>query len=694
MNEISTIHYKWFCILGLVLIISSGVLLFKESMPEWKTHQKVCKRIQLTRLQAEIDKWNADVSNPAAEDNLKRLRLIKGQLEQRGTKIQQVVLDSLNRIDRCTSCHIGIEDKRLRDLKVPYKTHSRKYLFWHSVKKFGCTVCHGGQGLATNFIDAAHGDIKHWDKPLTPKVLLQTSCGKCHLDKTVPYASLLSDGREALERYGCYGCHEVQRYSEEVKPSLSLDRLGDKVKREWLIKWLENPGDYLEKAKMPQFRFSQDEIVALTEFLMSSKEKDGLSIIKGDGDYERGGRLFRESRCISCHSIYGKGGVLAPELGNVASKVRKGWLPLFLRNVHYYQPRVEMLQYNFTEQDVLDIAEYMMEEFYSEEEIEEGEDEGLESELNETKVTKDSPKELIENGRELFIKYGCFGCHDRTGIEMQAKVGPELKAIGSKDEEQLEFGNVEDVKRSIENYIFSKIKDPHAFDDNAKMPQFNLSDEDLIKLTFALLSLTKEEIPINYRVFEKRKTKFNPQGQFGLLFRKYRCYSCHEVFGTGGELSTVALDMTGSRVKKEWLFRYLKKPYAVRPIVTPRMPRFKMTDDESMYMTDYISAVFVDDSIPENFERNFLPDDINRGKRLFEEKGCISCHILGKGGGYVGPQLNGVGSRLKPGWIFKWLLNPQMFIPDTIEPNHGFSEDEARVLSAYLSNMKQVDKSP
>lgn len=656
-----------FAVLGIFSIGTFYLVLRSEYTQEWKKYQNEFELISKDVTQ------DVDKSNPKV--------------------IKQIVLDKLKRIDRCTTCHLGIDNNKLKYPKQPFKSHSGQYLVWHPIEKYGCTICHEGQGLATNYRDAAHNQIPHWEKTMIPAGLTQISCGKCHLDKDIPHAPLLSDGRKLLETYGCYGCHEVQRYSEEVKPALSLDRLGDKVKREWLIKWLKNPRDYLKDAKMPQFRFSPDEIVALTEFLMSSKERDGSSIIKGKGDYDRGGRLFRESRCISCHRVNGKGGELAPELGNIASKVKKRWLPLFLKNVHHYQPRIKMLQYNFPEQDALDIAEYMMEEFYFEEEIEEegeageeGEDER--TELNETKVTEDTQKELIENGKELFIKYGCFGCHDRTGIEKQAKVGPDLRAIGSKDAEQLEFGNVKDVKRSIENYIFLKIKDPRTFDDSAKMPQFNLSDADLVKLTLALLSNTREEIPISYRVFEKRKTKFNPQGQFGLLFRKYRCYSCHEIFGTGGELSTVALDMTGSKIKKEWLFRYLKKPYAVRPIVTPRMPRFRMTDEEAHYVTDYISSVFVDDSIPEDFERNFLPGDLDRGKRLFEENGCIACHILGKGGGYVGPQLNDVGSRLKSGWIFKWLLNPQLYKPDTIEPNYGFSEDEARALSAYLSSLK------
>ncbi len=621
---------------------------------------------------------------------------VVGQREP--NEIKQVVVDKLKRIDRCTTCHLGSDNDKFECSEQPFKSHSGKYLIWHPIEKYGCTVCHEGQGLATNYEDAAHKQVPHWEKTMIPIGLTQISCGKCHLGKNVPYASLLSDGRKALERYGCYGCHDIQRYGEELKPAFSLDRLGDKVERKWLIKWLKNPTDYLEKAKMPRFSLSQDEISALTEFLLSSRDKESLSIAEGEGDYDRGRGLFRQSRCISCHSINGRGGVLASELGNIASKIKRRWLLLYLRDVHHYQPRIKMLQYNFTDQEILNIAEYMMEEFYSEDdETEEedavGEDEGIESEPAETKSEGDL-KDLIANGREIFIKYGCYGCHDRTGIDIQLKIGPELKEIGSKDEEHLGFGNVKDVKETLENYLFLKIKDTRIFDDNAKMPHYDLSDEELVKLTVALMSFSKEEIPLDYRVVEKRKTKFNPQGQFGFLFRKYRCISCHEVFGAGGEISTVAFDMTGSQLKKEWLFEYLKKPYAVRTNITPRMPRFRMTDEESKYMTDYISAVFVDDSIPEDFEGNFIQGDIDRGKGLFEEKGCISCHILGKGGGYVGPQLNSVGNRLKPGWIFKWLLNPQRYKPDTPEPNHGFSEDEARALSAYLSGLKQVDKSP
>ncbi|MFQ5788091.1 MAG: c-type cytochrome, partial [Thermodesulfobacteriota bacterium] len=459
-----------------------------------------------------------------------------------------------------------------------------------------------------------------------------------------------------------------------------------------------------KEEKMPGFNLSQDEIMALTEFLLSSRDKSSINAIEGEGDYDKGRGLFRQSRCISCHSINGRGGVLASELGNVANKVKKEWLLRYLKDVHHYQPRIKMLQYHFTDQNILDIAEYMMEEFYSEdgaveewdeageEDIEEEVVDDLDSEPKKTAVSEDKQQGLISKGKTLYINYGCYDCHDLSGIGTRPKVGPVLMTIGSKIVENLDFGNVNNVERSIENYIFLKIKTPDLFNDKAKMPQYHLSDEELIKMTIALLSFTNEEIPLEYIVREERHIKFNPHGQFGFLFRNYRCFSCHEVFGEGGELSTAPIDIYGSQLKKDWLFNYLKKPYAVRPSVTPRMPRFRMTDQEAQYMTDYITAVFTDDSIPEDFEKQFLPDDIERGKELFEENGCIACHILGKSGGYIGPQFNTVGDRLKPGWIFKWLLNPQLYKADTISPNYGLSEDEARALAAYLSSMKQVEE--
>src|SRR5208282_4699299 len=85
-----------------------------------------------------------------------------------------------------------------------YATHPRLDLFVdanspHSAEKFGCTVCHAGQGSATDFQLASHvpndaaqkerREKEHgwhsshfWDYPMLQKRFVESSCLKCHHD--------------------------------------------------------------------------------------------------------------------------------------------------------------------------------------------------------------------------------------------------------------------------------------------------------------------------------------------------------------------------------------------------------------------------------------------------------------------------------------------------------------------------------
>ncbi|MGQ9605781.1 MAG: PDZ domain-containing protein [Thermogutta sp.] len=105
----------------------------------------------------------------------------------------------------------------------------------HPLEKFGCTICHEGQGPATDFVHAAHfpnsaAQARRWHAeyswhledsaryPMTSGAFLQRSCLACHprvfdltetADLLRPAADSLLEGRRAFERYGCYGCHDV-----------------------------------------------------------------------------------------------------------------------------------------------------------------------------------------------------------------------------------------------------------------------------------------------------------------------------------------------------------------------------------------------------------------------------------------------------------------------------------------------------
>jgi len=91
-------------------------------------------------------------------------------------KIDQIVLDKLKdnynfmyvgKIDRCTTCHVGIADASLagpdwdKPGKRVFMAHPRLDLFVsdtspHPMGKFGCTVCHQGRGQAVEFPRTFH----------------------------------------------------------------------------------------------------------------------------------------------------------------------------------------------------------------------------------------------------------------------------------------------------------------------------------------------------------------------------------------------------------------------------------------------------------------------------------------------------------------------------------------------------------
>ena len=83
-----------------------------------------------------------------------------------------------------------------------------------------------------------------------------------------------------------------------------------------------------------------------------------------------------------------------------------------------------------------------------------------------------------------------------------------------------------------------------------------------------------------------------------------------------------------------------------------------------------------------------MPEQISKGKSLYDEKGCKACHQTGTEGGALGPNLSNVGNRLNPGFIFKHLENARKFKPDIVEPDYGFTERERIYLTNFLMTLK------
>ncbi len=93
----------------------------------------------------------------------------------------------------------------------------------------------------------------------------------------------------------------------------------------------------------------------------------------------------------------------------------------------------------------------------------------------------------IAHGKRLVSDYGCASCHEIAGIKKPENFAPELSRIGSKPVTQLVF--LPGMQHTLPDYIATKIKQPRAFGQGLKMPQYTFTPAQIDSLTTALLSL-------------------------------------------------------------------------------------------------------------------------------------------------------------------------------------------------------------
>jgi cytochrome c551/c552 len=87
-----------------------------------------------------------------------------------------------------------------------------------------------------------------------------------------------------------------------------------------------------------------------------------------------------------------------------------------------------------------------------------------------------------------------------------------------------------------------------------------------------------------------------------------------------------------------------------------------------------------------------------KGKTLFQNRGCMACHTIGKSGKMAGPDLAGVTERRSHDWLKRWLKNPtEMIGSDSIAdamvaeaknvkmPNMKLSDSDIDALLNYFA---------
>ena len=642
---------KYFAVASLAFLVVLAVSPFMDFFREWRGYQV---------------KYNTLITH------------LPERVKPATIGIKQIWVQKLDHVDRCITCHLGVKEPALAFSPEPFRTHPQMY---HDVEEFGCTFCHEGQGAATDYRESL-GRVKYWDSPILQRPYMEASCAKCHKEREVPNAPILTLGRKLIEESNCVGCHKLDGYQKQWVPE--LDGIGAKVDRTWLVSWLKDPLGYFPGTRMPNFLLTDEEANTLADFLLSFKSLprgEALEPLPAEllasNDKQKaklvdaGSTLFREARCISCHAVNGKGGEGATELGKVASKVSEQWLYNYVKDPKRLLPGVRMPRFRFTDEQLVSLVAYMESEFVDY-------DKGPSPQYT-------SDPSYYEKGLALFKKYNCSGCHQLSASSKEEEMGPDLTAIGSKKLYEIEFGP-SGVDQTLPAYLETKLMNPRVFTTGLRMPRFGFTNEETQAITVALLGNTSEKIPDAFIVHPAPTSAYTPQGDFGKLVDDLACLGCHRMNGQGHLIAT-DLSLEASQAQSKWIEEYFKIPYSLRPTLTVRMPNLFLGDKEIKTIVDYMEKVFIADSLDKE-----VPSDVvtvGKGKGLYYERyACQSCHQISGAGGYVGPPLDKVGTRLKPGWVFHWLKNPQAYKPTTLEPNNNLSDADADALTAYLMSLK------
>ena len=300
-----------FALVNFVLVLLLMWTVGAEYAPEWKKYQR-----EFYRLLAER------VDDPA----------LKEQILSTPLEIKQVWNPTLQVIDRCTTCHMGVTNPKMQDAPQPFTVHPK--FTQHKFHEIGCTSCHEGQGTATTK-HAAHVmenlegrfgpfDEQHigWSRPMLPLEYVQAACNKCHnvMDAPIPGADHLNAGWQLVQEKGCKTCHYIVDSGAKQAPELST--AGTKFYNESghsAVYHAVRFGYLKESLRCPQANLSHVEAEKCRDTLDAAPAPAVAVTLSG-------AELFAKYQCTNCHSVDTPKTVLGPSLYDIGKRQNEAYI--------------------------------------------------------------------------------------------------------------------------------------------------------------------------------------------------------------------------------------------------------------------------------------------------------------------------------------------------------------------------------
>ena len=619
--------------------------------------------------------------------------------------IRQIHNAEMNLVDRCESCHLGIKQpvKLTPDNmggKRLFVSHPRKgMLTTHDPEVFGCSPCHNGNGIGTVSATRAHGRYKHWLWPLHHPENFEAGCIQCHLlDRQLEGAETFNRAKDLFQNRGCRGCHAYDGF--DVEPA----RMREARKG---ISDLQ-----AEKEA------TQVEIERLIEQAETAETNEGFKQLNAEATSKtlRLAEIDADARTMDARldELLMERKKPAPNLKEVRNKLRREWIPVWLKSPQAFRPKTKMPQFRLTDEEIEAISAFVWQS---------GVREGIPSH---------APGDAVR-GRQLFESRGCLACHsvgedeDSVGgtfaanlsrVSEKANYDYLVRWVHNPRERTLPYDPV--LQRDVTREDYESRGLPFQFDLNNNksplgdhslqvqnetvMPNLRLSGEESQDIAAYLMTLKREDVAYPPTPFMEDSQLFD-RGRF--LVRHYGCAGCHEI-ATLEEEGKIGTDLTGEGSKpierldfallthhakgegwynhKGFFDHKLENPAIFdegkikKELEELRMPNFHFTEEEIDQLTSFLLGS-VESKIPEQFHYRPKDDrqDIQKGWWVVRKYNCQACHqftpeqetVLETLDQYqsdraekLPPSLVGEGARTNPEWLKGFLKNPALSATD------------------------------
>jgi cytochrome c551/c552 len=478
-------------------------------------------------------------------------------------------------VDRCESCHLGIRSpipirasdmmpvgrgrlSRPDALARAFVSHpDNELLKIHDPEKFGCSSCHWGNGRATTSVEKGHGENRFWMHPLFKKENAEAGCNQCHsADRVLQGANVLNQGKDLFYQRGCVGCHRYEGFDRETDALTNTRQLVKQLEEEVIANEHEAKVARADSSAPGVSDARASELLGRAESLVvgNSQLEAKIDQLNTQARY-----LMQDQKKVG------------PNLKDVKLKLRKEWIPEWLKDPQAFRPGTKMPTFWYLsgkagreEEDKGNIVPAP---------VQDDERKAIAAFLWQSAYeghVAPQPQGDARHGEEMFKTRGCLACHSIG--EGDQKVGGEFAAnltkVGQKENYEYVVRWVhnprerwapycpkekrdltpEDYAKNGKEFVFDTTRHTRCPNDGAElqvqnmtvMPNFRLSDQDARDIATYLVSLAP---PVQYpdasfmddqRLAERGKT----------LVKQYGCAGCHEIRGfeeeqrIGKELTT------------------------------------------------------------------------------------------------------------------------------------------------------------